>query len=89
LRCAFAVYEAFERDAEENRAWVEQHGKCRVPALAFSGEFSRHAAEAKGMVSEMYEDVEVAQVQESGHYLAEENPEDFVRKVLAFVGRHG
>jgi hypothetical protein len=39
------------------------------------------------MVWKMYENVEVAVVEESGHYLAEENPEDFVRKVLAFVER--
>src|SRR4051812_40070318 len=58
LRCAFAVYEAFERDAEENRAWVEEHGKCKVPALAFSGASSPHAAEAEAMVREMYENIE-------------------------------
>jgi pimeloyl-ACP methyl ester carboxylesterase len=89
LRCAFAVYKAFDRDAAENQVWVEEYGKCQVPALAFSGASSPHAAEAEEMVREMYENVEVAEVDESGHYLAEENPEDFVKKVLAFVRKHG
>jgi pimeloyl-ACP methyl ester carboxylesterase len=88
LRCAFAVYEAFDRDATDNRAWVNQHGKCKVPALAFSGSDSAHAAEAEEMVREMYENVEVAEVAQSGHYVAEENPEDFVKKVLAFIEKH-
>jgi len=88
LRCAFAVYAAFEADAEENRAWLREKGKCQVPALAFSGDSSGHAREAETMVTEMYEYVEVAVVEESGHYLAEENPVDFVRKVLAFVRIH-
>jgi hypothetical protein len=34
----FDVYRAFAVDAEENRKWVEEHGKCRVPVLSLSGE---------------------------------------------------
>ena len=85
IRCAFEVYRAFEMDAEENRAWLREHGKCPVPAAVFSGERSRHAPEAESMAKEVYECVEVAMVEDSGHYLAEENPEDFVKKVLAFI----
>ena len=88
MRCAFEVYRAFEKDADENRAWLRSHGRCKVPALAFSGGKSRHAAEAEEMVKEVYEAVEVATVEDSGHYLAEENPEDFMQKVLAFVDKH-
>jgi len=88
LRCAFAVYEAFEVDAEENRAWLQDKGKCKVPALVLSGDSSRHADEAEFMGIEMYENLEVDVVEESGHYIAEENPVAFVRKVLAFVEKH-
>lgn len=88
MRCAFAVYEAFEKDAESNKAWSKEHGKSKVPALAFSGDSSGHAKDAEEMVREMYEDVEVAVVENSGHYLAEENPDNFVKKVLAFVAKH-
>jgi len=88
MRCAFAVYEAFEKDAAENRAWLKEHGKCKVPALAFSGDSSGHTEEAEEMLCEVYENVEVAVVKEAGHYIAEENPDDFLRKVLAFVEKH-
>lgn len=85
LRCAFAVYEALDADAEENRAWLEETGKCKVPALVLSGDNSRHAREAKLMAAEMYDNVEVDVVEESGHYIAEENPSSFCQKILAFV----
>ena len=53
-----------------------------------SGEFSRHAADAADMLREMYESVDVAEVRDSGHYVAEENPADFGDKLLAFVRRN-
>lgn len=88
LRCAFATYAAFDKDKEENRAWLAEHGKCKVPALVVSGDHSRQAEQAPDMVREVYEDVQVAEVKESGHYLAEESPQDFVEKVLGFVRKH-
>jgi len=88
MRSAFAVYAAFDTDAEENKAWLKDNGKCKVPALLISGDSSGHASEAQTMVNEMYENAEIAEVSESGHWLAEENPKDFVQKVLAFVGKH-
>lgn len=88
LRCAFGVYAAFETDADQNREWLREKGKCPVPALALSGNRSGHETEAEAMVNAMYENVEVAVVKDSGHYIAEENPQDFVQKVLAFVGKH-
>lgn len=88
MRCAFGLYRAFETDALENREWLMSNGKCRVPALGLSGELSLHAKEAAWMLDEMYENVETALVCDSAHYIAEENPEDFIRQVLAFVERH-
>lgn len=88
LRCAFAVYAAFEDDAKWNKEWLARNGRSSVPALALSGDRSRHAEEAGGMVSEMYENVEVAEVKDAGHYVAEENPADFVKIVSRFVAGH-
>lgn len=88
LRCGFDTYRAFPRDAEENRKWVKEQGKCKVPALSLSGGGSFLQAIAKDMVSEVYEDVEAATVDASGHWCAEENPVDFVRKNLAFIEKH-
>jgi len=55
--------------------------------MALSGEFSRHKDEAERMFSEVHEKgtFEVVVVDDSAHYLAEENPEGFVREVLRFV----
>lgn len=88
MRAAFQVYSAFEKDAEENGEWVKREGKCKVPCMVFSGDMSRHKEAAESMASEVYENIEVAVVEASGHYLAEENPDGFVKQVLDFVGKH-
>jgi pimeloyl-ACP methyl ester carboxylesterase len=89
LRCGFEVYRAFEEDARENREILRLKGKCTRPVLILSGAQSRHAREARKMVDEVYAgEIQVDEVKDSGHYIAEENPEGFVQAVLAFVHRH-
>ncbi|CAI0644108.1 unnamed protein product [Colletotrichum noveboracense] len=87
LRCAFGVYRAFSTDAEENQAWIQKHGKCKVKSLGLSGGNWRHKHAAPDMFKEAHEDntVEVKELPESGHYVAEENPEGFVEVVLDFI----
>lgn len=91
MRCAFEVYRAFLEDAEENRAWVARHGRCaEVPAVCLSGGESAHCGQAEGMFAEVHEQgtYQVETVPGAGHFLAEENPEGFVEKTLAFVRKH-
>ena len=88
MRCAFEVYRAFETDAEENQEWLRQHGKCKVPAMALSGEHSAHKDEAFDMFMEVHNNFEVISLEDAGHYIAEENPEEFVHEVLSFVEQH-
>jgi len=88
MRAGFDLYRNFPKDVEENREWLKEHGKCKVPTLTMSGENSFLANFAEKQAKEMYENVEVAIVKGSGHYCAEENPEDFVEKVLGFVRKH-
>ncbi|KAJ5990502.1 hypothetical protein N7522_010709 [Penicillium canescens] len=86
LRCGFEVYRAFEEDARENRESLRLKGKCMRPVLILSGSQSRHAHEAREMIKEVYAgDIRVEEVEDSGHFIAEENPEGFLRTVLAFV----
>lgn len=82
------VYRAFEVDAQENRDWIDENGKSKVPAMALSGEKSAHKIEALEMFNELHKhgNFEVAVVEEAGHYIAEENPDGFTREVLNFVG---
>lgn len=53
--------------------------------MVMSGEYVFMTAKALEMASEMYGNVEKGAVEGCGHYLAEENPEGFVTKVLDFV----
>lgn len=91
MRDAMEVYAVLERDAEENLEWVTREGKCRVPTMVVNGEMSYYQrTEVESMAKEVTDEefVEVGVVKGSGHYLAEESPEKFVRVVLEFVGRH-
>lgn len=85
LRCAFLTYRAFEIDAEHNRKWRQEKSKVKVKNMVLSGKESFHAPHAESMAKEFYENVNVGLVSDSGHYLAEENPESFVREVLRFI----
>lgn len=75
----------FETDAVHNQEWLKKNGKVEVRSMILSGEHVFMTASALEMASEMYSNVERGIVEGSGHWLAEENPEDFVRKVLGFV----
>lgn len=88
MRAGFDVYRAFHQDCEDNRALLKRNGPCSVPAQTLNGDGSFLAGIAQDMVSEMYADWTTATVERSGHWCAEENPEDFVAKVHAFVSKH-
>jgi pimeloyl-ACP methyl ester carboxylesterase len=85
LRCAFLTYRAFAIDAEHNRKWREEKGKVKVKNMILSGESCFLAVNAESMAKEFYEDVKVGLVSDSGHYIAEENPEGFVEELLKFI----
>jgi pimeloyl-ACP methyl ester carboxylesterase len=88
IRAGLEVYRAFEKDAEENRSWLKAHGKVKVPSLLMMGGEFMLAQSAESMASEFHEGAEVLVIKESGHYIAEEDPEGFVKGVLDFVGKH-
>ena len=85
LQAAFTTYRMFEEDARMNREWRETNGKVGVRAMVMSGEYVFMTAKALEMAGEMYDNIEKGVVKRCGHYLAEENPEGFVTKVLDFV----
>jgi pimeloyl-ACP methyl ester carboxylesterase len=88
LRCALNVYRAFERDAEQNRRWVEEKGKCKVRSLTLWGGGSWMSKEdAVNMCEEFYEGGEYGMVEGVGHWIAEEQPQRFIEAVLEWVGR--
>ncbi|KAI1386828.1 soluble epoxide hydrolase [Hypoxylon trugodes] len=87
MRCAFEVYRAFEQDAKECEEWISSYGKLSLPALCMSGDQSRHLDDAAKMFAEVHQrgTYEVVAIPESGHYIAEENPEMFVAEALRFI----
>jgi len=88
IRAGLEVYRAFEKDAEENRQWVAEHGKVKVPSMLMNGEKFMLAQAAEGMANEYHEGAEMVTIEEAAHYIAEENPEAFVKGVLEFVAKH-
>ena len=85
LRCSFKIYKAFEADAAQNEQWLREKGKVQVRNMVLSGDRSFIQEGALAMAREMYEDPVEGTVENCGHWLAEENPEDFVKKVLGFI----
>ncbi|KAF1349155.1 Alpha/Beta hydrolase protein [Delphinella strobiligena] len=88
MRSGFDLYRAFHQDAEDNQQWVKKNGKCKVPSISLMGGESFLATIAEEQNQEMYETTAAATVSGSGHWCAEENPKDFVKQVLTWVGKH-
>ena len=64
----------------------DKNFKFKVKNLVLIGDNSFMGMEdAESMGGEFYEGVKVATVAAAGHWIAEENPEDFVKQVLTFV----
>lgn len=84
MRAGFSTYAAFEEDAEDNRRWLKE-GKVKCRSLVLSGQGSFIAVAAEGMAGEFYEDTKAETVEGSGHWIAEEEPERFVKQVLSFI----
>ncbi|KAI7197980.1 alpha/beta-hydrolase [Hortaea werneckii] len=90
MRCAFGLYRAFEKDADDTKGRLAKQGKCSVPTLILSGERSHHRAEAEEMALEVTENdkLQIGIVKDAAHWLAEENPAGFVEELLAFIKQH-
>ena len=85
LRCGFFVFKMFDSDGVHYQKWLKANGKVEVRTMILSGEHCFMTAGALEMASEMYNNVEQGIVEGAGHWLAEENPQGFIKKVLGFV----
>src|SRR4051794_1923468 len=85
MRAGFDLYRAFEQDADDIRAALESGGKLTIPCLGLYGKASLlHAGAAEEVGHDIAETVTVAGIPGSGHWIAEEGPEDFIAAVLRF-----
>ncbi|KAL9604641.1 MAG: hypothetical protein Q9219_000361 [cf. Caloplaca sp. 3 TL-2023] len=85
MRAGFNVYRTFEEDKVDNRRWLEEKGKVKVRTMLLGGEKTFPMLRDERMGREVDEDLVVETVEGSGHWIAEENPEGFVSKVLGFI----
>ncbi|KAJ7334942.1 Alpha/Beta hydrolase protein [Mycena albidolilacea] len=91
LRRAFRLYAAFTDDGRDMKERLRARGDKidNVPCLLLNGKHSPHAHDTPDMASQLYKDLEVVEVPDAGHFIAEENPDAFVDIVLRFVEKHG
>jgi len=80
-------FEAFSRDAEENKATFAKSGKIAIPVLAIGGDKSYGAA-MKTELDYVASNVEGAVIQNSGHWIMEEQPEQAVELIVPFIAKH-
>ncbi|KAL8705486.1 MAG: hypothetical protein Q9201_001417 [Fulgogasparrea decipioides] len=85
MRAGFNVYRTFEEDKEDNRRLLEERGKVKVRTMILGGDGSFGVLSSESMAREMDEDVREGKVEGSGHFIAEENPEGFVKVILGFI----
>lgn len=82
------TYRTFEADGEMNARWAKEKGKCGVRCLALWGAQSfADEATASSMCQEYYGDFSFDKVEGAGHWIAEERPQEFVEKIVKWVGR--
>ncbi|MCO5566254.1 hypothetical protein L7F22_019930 [Adiantum nelumboides] len=84
MRAAMEIYRAFEEDAQNYVNHLQSHGQCSVPTLILDGAQSDHRFESEDLGKQFHTSAVTDTVAESGHYIAEENPEAFVNSLLKF-----
>ncbi|MET7638454.1 alpha/beta hydrolase [Streptomyces sp. NPDC005438] len=85
LRAGFEVYRAFDRDAADNRADLERHGRLTLPVLAVAGTLSTTGPLMGPMMGEVAERVTALRVPDTGHWVPEENPRALAEALLRFL----
>jgi pimeloyl-ACP methyl ester carboxylesterase len=86
MHAGFSQFAAFDQDAIDNRAFLAQGGRLRMPVLAVGGEKSFGPMMAVVMRAAA-DNVEEGIVPGSGHWIMEENPQATVRLVRGFLMR--
>jgi pimeloyl-ACP methyl ester carboxylesterase len=85
MRAGFELYRAFDHDAQDNRSALEQNGKLQIPVLALFGAISNTSVGVEVMMREVAENVRGLQISQSGHWIAEENPEELTEALETFL----
>lgn len=85
MRALFSIYRALPQDAEDNRAILAAKGKLKMPVLALGGNRSfGRGMETLESCQRVAVDVRGGLVPDSGHWVAEEQPEFVAGELLKF-----
>jgi len=85
MRAGLELYRAFEKDADDNRRVLAEKGKLKMPVLGLGGTASFFLPVAKEMLLEVAENVTVQPIEDSGHWIAEEQPDALLRRFREFT----
>lgn len=85
MRAGLELYRAFETDAVDNTRVLAESGQLEMPVLGLGGTASFFLPLAQDMLEEVATKVEVRPIENSGHWIAEEQPEAFLRELRRFV----
>jgi pimeloyl-ACP methyl ester carboxylesterase len=85
LRAGFEYYRSFSTNAQQFQEYGKE--KLRIPVLALGGEYSG-AGWPFYSLAQLAENVSGGIIPQCGHYIAEEQPEELVRRLNAFFSEH-
>lgn len=84
MRALCEIYRELDRDADDNRAALEEHGKLTIPVLASGGGSNPLARRFRAMCEEIADSVTERIVPGCGHWVAEEQPGYFTEMFCDF-----
>ncbi|MCV7420488.1 alpha/beta hydrolase [Mycobacterium yunnanensis] len=84
IRAMCEVYRELDRDAEDNRTALREHGKLTVPVLASGGAANPLATNFLDMCEEVADSATGQLVPDCGHWVAEEQPAYFTKMFCDF-----
>jgi pimeloyl-ACP methyl ester carboxylesterase len=77
-------FAAFSQDAKDNQALFARNGKLQLPVLAIGGDHS-YGASMKTELASVATHVDGAEITDSGHWIMEEQPDQAIRTIEAFL----
>jgi len=83
MRAALQHYRKGQQDAAQNKESKNQ--KIEMPVLAIGGEQSMGSS-VEMMMQEFASNIRDSVIKDCGHWIAEEQPEELTRQLLAFLG---
>ena len=86
MRAGFNYYRATPRDVADNQATLTSSGKLKMPVLSIAGTEGRGrgASVVLDSARRVAKDVRGGAIEKAGHWLAEEQPEEVLQRILDF-----